>query len=52
MAARVRVDLNQEQASTLTMWVGSGKTEQRLACAGSARFLFANNGVASVASFK
>ena len=31
MAARVRVDLNQEQASTLTMWVGSGKTEQRLA---------------------
>ena len=31
MAARVRVDLNQEQATTLMMWVGSGKTEQRLA---------------------
>ena len=31
MAARVRLDLNQEQRTTLLMWVGSGKTEQRLA---------------------
>jgi len=31
MGARVKVELTEEQAATLRMWAGSGKTEQRLA---------------------
>jgi len=31
MGARVKVDLTEEQKATLMMWVGSGKTEQRMA---------------------
>lgn len=31
MGARVHVELTEEQAATLRMWAGSGKTEQRLA---------------------
>lgn len=31
MSARVTVALTQEQAATLRMWAGSGKTEQRMA---------------------
>lgn len=31
MGARIKVELTDEQAVTLTMWAGSGKTEQRMA---------------------
>jgi len=31
MGTRVRVELTADQAATLTMWAGSGKTEQRMA---------------------
>lgn len=31
MAARIKVELTEEQAATLRMWAGSGKTEQRIA---------------------
>ena len=31
MSARVKVELTEEQAATLLMWAGSGKTEQRMA---------------------
>jgi len=31
MGARVKVELTEEQAATLRMWAGSGKTEQRMA---------------------
>ena len=31
MGTRVKVELTDEQAATLRMWAGSGKTEQRLA---------------------
>lgn len=31
MGARIRVELTADQAATLTMWAGSGKTEQRMA---------------------
>jgi len=31
MGARIRVDLTSEQLATLTMWAGSGMTEQRIA---------------------
>jgi hypothetical protein len=37
--ARIRVELNQKQATTLMIWICSGKTEQRLALRARASLL-------------
>jgi len=42
MAARIKVELTEEQASTLRMWAGSGKTEQRIALRSRVILLAAN----------
>ena len=42
MAARIKVELTEEQAATLRMWAGSGKTEQRIALRSRVILLAAN----------
>lgn len=42
MAARIKVELTEEQAATLRMWAGSGKTEQRIALRSRVVLLAAN----------
>lgn len=42
MAARIKVELTEEQAATLKMWAGSGKTEQRMALRARVILLAAN----------